>query len=72
MAARASSRKGHVVSHKGDLDRPYAEVLQVRFTPDGRAATAYVADVKEGTARPMFAIQDEVTSIGVEVDQPLG
>lgn len=43
--------------HVGDLERPYAEVLQVRFTPDGRAATAYVADVPEGTARPMFAIQ---------------
>lgn len=43
--------------HQGVLDRPYAEVLQVRFTPDGRAVTAYVADVAEGTARPMFAVQ---------------
>lgn len=43
--------------HNGSLDRPYAEVLQVRFTPGGRAATAYVADVPEGVARPMFAIQ---------------
>lgn len=43
--------------HVGELGRPYAEVLQVRFTADGRAATAYVADVPEGKARPMFAIQ---------------
>jgi hypothetical protein len=44
-------------THLGTLGQPYAEVLQVRFTPDGRAATAYVADVPEGKARPMFAIQ---------------
>jgi hypothetical protein len=43
--------------HVGPLGQPYAEVVQVRFTPDGRAATAYVADVPEGKARPMFAIQ---------------
>lgn len=43
--------------HNGTLDQPYAEVLQVHFTLDGRAATAYVADVPDGTARPMFAIQ---------------
>jgi hypothetical protein len=43
--------------HKGDLGRPYAEVLQVRFMADGRAATAYVADTPVGVARPIFAIE---------------
>jgi hypothetical protein len=43
--------------HVGPLGGPYWEVLQVRFTPDGRAATAYIADVPAGAARPMFAIQ---------------
>jgi hypothetical protein len=43
--------------HKGSLGRPYAEVLQVRYTSDGHAVTAYVADVPQGKARPMFAIQ---------------
>lgn len=45
--------------HVGPLDRPFAEVLQVEFDPQGRAAIAYVADVVEGEARPMFALQVE-------------
>lgn len=43
--------------HRGTLDRPYAELMQVEFDNEGRAATAYVADVPEGEARPMFALQ---------------
>ena len=43
--------------HLGELDRPYGEVLQMRFAPDGRAVIAYIADVNEGRARPMLAVQ---------------
>lgn len=43
--------------HLGELGRPFAELLQVRYTPEGLAAIAYVADVAEGAARPMFALQ---------------
>lgn len=43
--------------HKGSLDRPFAELMQVRIDPQGRAAAAYVADVPEGNARPMFSLQ---------------
>lgn len=40
------------------LHRPYAELLGLAFDPQGRAAVAYVADVPEGIARPMFALQE--------------
>lgn len=44
--------------HKGPLARPFAEVLQVDFDPQGRAATVYVADVPGvGEGRPVFALQ---------------
>lgn len=44
--------------HHGSLDRPYAERLGVAFDGQGRAGIAYVADVPQGAARPMFALQD--------------
>lgn len=43
--------------HRGQLDRPYAERIDLAFDLQGRAAVVYVADVPEGTARPMFALQ---------------
>ena len=47
--------------HRGsNLDRPFAELLQVAFDPSGRAGIAYVSDTTEAPARPMFVVQAPV------------
>lgn len=44
--------------HVGPLDRPYAEVMKVAFTPQGKAAMVYVADLPGiGDARAVFAVE---------------
>ena len=43
--------------HVGQLGHPFAEVLQLRSTSDGRAYLSYAADVSQGQGRPMFAMQ---------------
>jgi hypothetical protein len=44
--------------HIGQLGQYYAELLQLRYAKTGQAAIAYVADVAQGTARPMIAIEE--------------
>lgn len=52
-ASRAGPAQARPVYH-GPLDRPFAELLQIEFGPDGNPAIAYVSDTPEAPTRPSF------------------